>query len=279
MDIFSAIKDRFIEELTNTVSLHKLFIFVIFSLFLFQFHVLIKEPMISVDYTREITTESLSKENNKIISIKEKFTEKKLLQQAPRKEKKFEPINSFWDQPKSIWIQLSKKKLKEIFSTDTGIIAKISIAIILSVIGLLTILHFLYRSLRKGLYILFSKSAKYSEYIKELQEKAVHNKSENFYFNTIVAINLESQLSDKMKHIRRLASIGETLFSLSILGCLSLALKYYIDFILSIIFLIISILIYFQSYKYYLSDYLPFFVQIQVLKNEPTINGKKDIPS
>ncbi len=86
MDILGSIKDRFIEELTTTVSIHKIFIFLIFLLFFFQFHVLVKKPTVSVDYVKEIRTESIKKENNKIISTTEKLVEKKILQQPPLKD-------------------------------------------------------------------------------------------------------------------------------------------------------------------------------------------------
>ncbi len=92
-------------------------------------------------------------------------------------------------------------------------------------------------------------------------------------------MNLESQLSDNVKSIKRLAFLGEIFFFFSFLSCLSIGLKYYIDFVIGIFFFILFIIIYFKSYKHYLSDYLPIFIQVQTLKNEDIIRNQEDIPS
>ncbi|CCK81567.1 hypothetical protein [Desulfobacula toluolica] len=272
MEIFDSIKDKFIADLTDTVSLQKVIVFVVFVLFLNQFHEIKKNPIISLNYSKEIVTESVETQKNIKVTTTEKFIEKKIVKKRPQKVDKLDLKKKYWEEPKSLWLILLKKNVLEVFSTSSGIIAKISLATIFSVIGLLFFLHFIYQGFKNKLFNLFSRFSKLETYIKELEEEAQKNKSDNYYFDTIIAINLDNQLSDKIKFIKRFANTGEILFDLSILCILSFFLKFYIDLIIGLFLFASSTFLYYKSFHYYLSHYLPMFLKIQILKNEPTID-------
>jgi len=274
MEIIESIKDKFISDLTDTVSFQKIIVFVIFVLFLNQFHEIKKDPILSLNYSKEIITEFVETQKNVKITTTEKLIENKIVKKKPQILDKIELEKKYWERPKSIWLILLKRNVLEIFSTSSGIITKISLATIFSVIGLLFLLHFIYQGFKKQLFDLFSYFSKLDDYIKNLEAVAQKNKSDNYYFDTIIAINLENQLSDKIKFIKRFANSGEILFDLSILCILSLFLNFYIDIIIGLLLFVSSALLYYKSFHYYISHYLPIFLKIQILKNESTIDNK-----
>ena len=79
MDLITAIKDKFIEEVTNAIALHKLLILIVFILFYHQFISIKTIATISIISENKTVIEAIIHDNkNKKITTKETLTEKKL---------------------------------------------------------------------------------------------------------------------------------------------------------------------------------------------------------
>lgn len=269
MDLITSIKDKFIEEITNAIALHKLLIILIFILFYYQFAVIKTISTISVISENKTITESTIQDSKNIKITKEEILiEKNILKKHPEKITEIKNTINYWDDPHSIWRKICCNTMKEIFSTDSGIVTKITLLNILFSIVTFYVFSCVFNVTQRKLFDFFAFISDLKKYLSELKSRSKVALTDSDYMNFILAQSFETQLSDKSGHIKKISSFSEVLFNLSLISLISIFFGFYLDVLISIGLFVVSIFFQFLSFKYYLSQYLPIIVTIKVLKNE-----------
>jgi hypothetical protein len=166
-------------------------------------------------------------------------------------------------------------KLNFVFDFKKGLLSSVTFENLFVCIFATGSVSYLYSQFSSKFFNLFSKSSNFDSYIKTIEEKVSSKKSDQEMLNYFLAKDISKQLDDlrvkiKSNHIRSEICFG-------IIFCMLYGVSDFIAFDWAIIIgLVFYVLLNsWVSFRFYISDFLPYYITEQTLLGSKTSFGDK----
>ncbi|TWO86098.1 hypothetical protein AYI75_03050 [Shewanella algae] len=161
--------------------------------------------------------------------------------------------------------ELKNIKLNFIFDFSKGLLASVSFEQLVVSVLVTAVVGYLYSKISSKSFELLTNTSSFDSYISRIREKIDSQKSHREVLNYFLAKDLSKELEGLRVKLKSFHTRSELFLILAISICWGGAANNYIDWILVAVFVVMIIINIWNAFKFYISDFLPYYITEQTL--------------
>ena len=161
--------------------------------------------------------------------------------------------------------EIKNIKINFIFDFKNGLLASLNFEQLMIACATTWFISYLYSNISTKTFNLLAKTSSFDSYISEIREKVDAKKSEQELFNYFIAKDISKELEGLRLKLKSYHTHAEIFLVLALCIGWGLNANSYLDWILVAIFIAMIIKNLWDAFRFYISDFLPYYITEQTL--------------